>query len=96
MTHTQRPRPQPAAPAPLSRTPLPPPSQGSFAVIAGCKPGAFFPLAWTMLINLASIKVRAAVSARGGGACPGMHPLFGLREAPQEVWLYTGRLVNTV
>lgn len=26
-------------------------------MIAGCKPAAFFPLAWTMLINLAGIKV---------------------------------------
>lgn len=35
--------------------------------ISGAAPGAFFPLAWTMLFNLASLKERNEGQAKRGG-----------------------------
>lgn len=40
---------------------------GSFVAISGAAPGAFFPLAWTMLFNLASLKERNEGQAKRGG-----------------------------
>lgn len=41
---------------------------GSFAVVGGCAPLAFFPLAWTAFVNLASLKQRDEGQAKRNGA----------------------------
>jgi len=70
-THPPYPNPTP------TQTPTPTPTQrfgdwlryGSFVLISGgTAPAAYFPLAWTMLFNLASLKERDAGQAKRGEA----------------------------